>query len=284
VAPNLAQEMKLRPGWMAYRFFPLAPGDALVRDVRLWHGGCPNLSREARYLPSFEVASKGVVDHFAHCTKPWPKRGLPASYASAMSSRARRVCQVVEAPKEDKYVNRAMDSFDWLKWQVHGCMRRNHFLPGGHLGAEQSHAISMRACLERVESLTAEPLAWLESRLRDMIPVDMNTTTLSSSSANVSGRTLAAALLSALEQQTGKKVFAESDGDECGSLDNMCAEKLVHTTAAHLFAWLQLRKQSSLSPYRNRTKVMIAFLASILCFLFRSFLKRSRSRPLVSIA
>merc|ERR1712057_84349 len=76
--PDLTRELQCRPGWLASRTFPLEAGDALIRDVRLWHGGCPNLSREARYLPSFEVASTAIVEHFSWHAKPWPFRGLPA--------------------------------------------------------------------------------------------------------------------------------------------------------------------------------------------------------------
>ena len=36
---------------------PLHPGDVLLRDMRLWHGGSPNLGLEARYLPSAEFLS-----------------------------------------------------------------------------------------------------------------------------------------------------------------------------------------------------------------------------------
>merc|ERR1712232_1321357 len=66
VAPLLSQEFKRRPAWLASRIFPLEPGDVLVRDVRVWHGGCPNLSQEARYLPGIEVASRELVKHFSH--------------------------------------------------------------------------------------------------------------------------------------------------------------------------------------------------------------------------
>jgi len=36
---------------------PLRPGDILLRDMRLWHGGSPNLGKGARYLPSAEFLS-----------------------------------------------------------------------------------------------------------------------------------------------------------------------------------------------------------------------------------
>eukprot|EP00435_Cladocopium_sp_Y103_P069522 s627_g33.t1 len=36
---------------------PLPPGAAIIRDLRLWHGGTPNSSNETRFLPSVEVMS-----------------------------------------------------------------------------------------------------------------------------------------------------------------------------------------------------------------------------------
>lgn len=36
---------------------PLPPGAAIIRDLRLWHGGTPNISNETRFLPSVEVMS-----------------------------------------------------------------------------------------------------------------------------------------------------------------------------------------------------------------------------------
>ena len=36
---------------------PLPPGAAIIRDLRLWHGGTPNGSNDTRFLPSVEVMS-----------------------------------------------------------------------------------------------------------------------------------------------------------------------------------------------------------------------------------
>ena len=39
------------------KIFPLSAGDALIRDIRVWHGGCPNLSDSAGGLPSLALES-----------------------------------------------------------------------------------------------------------------------------------------------------------------------------------------------------------------------------------
>lgn len=41
---------------------PLKPGDVLLRDMRLWHGGSPNLGADPRYLPSAEFLSRHYAE------------------------------------------------------------------------------------------------------------------------------------------------------------------------------------------------------------------------------
>ena len=43
--------------WRRYRLFPLPVGSVILRDVRTLHGGSPNLSNRARFLPAVEFAS-----------------------------------------------------------------------------------------------------------------------------------------------------------------------------------------------------------------------------------
>lgn len=146
--PDLVQELRRRPRWLSSRLFFLEAGDCVVRDVRVWHGGCPNLSRAARYLPSIEVASRDLVARYADRDDAWPKKGLPAAHAQAMSPRARRLCTAVTAEENDGYVSEGLNAFAWVKACIIDPARRNVFLPGARLSLEQRTALSLRACLE----------------------------------------------------------------------------------------------------------------------------------------
>ncbi|PWQ93189.1 phytanoyl-CoA dioxygenase family protein [Leucothrix arctica] len=49
--PNLVDE----PEWMKLSTLcPVPAGTAIIRDIRAWHGGTPNLSREVRAMPNVE--------------------------------------------------------------------------------------------------------------------------------------------------------------------------------------------------------------------------------------
>ena len=49
--PNLKEE----PDWMKLSTVCPAPaGSVLIRDIRAWHGGTPNLSQEVRAIPNAE--------------------------------------------------------------------------------------------------------------------------------------------------------------------------------------------------------------------------------------
>jgi hypothetical protein len=89
--PKLADE----PEWMKLSTVCPAPaGSAIFRDVRCWHGGTPNLSREVRALPNVEYfapwfRSEGVV------------RSMPYDRWRELSPRGQRICRyVVVGPGE----------------------------------------------------------------------------------------------------------------------------------------------------------------------------------------
>lgn len=42
---------------------PLPPGAAIVRDLRVWHAGTPNLSSATRFLPNVEAAATTFIAH-----------------------------------------------------------------------------------------------------------------------------------------------------------------------------------------------------------------------------
>lgn len=190
VAPLLGQELHRRPRWLASRIFPLDAGDVIIRDVRVWHGGCPNLSREPRYLPSIEVASAELCANIGSrgYKQAWPPRRLPAVYAKAMSTRAQTLCAAITEQENDGFVSSGLEDFTWLKYKVGFPAKRNHFQPGVQLEQRQCAAISLRACLEQLKAahgrrlqpsdvgngftcsdlLSAEQAAWLCSQLEQL--------------------------------------------------------------------------------------------------------------------
>lgn len=83
--PNLATE----PEWMKFSTVCPAPaGSAIFRDIRAWHGGTPNLSREVRSLPN--------IEYYA----PWFRtegitRCMPYGEWKALSPHGQRICRLV---------------------------------------------------------------------------------------------------------------------------------------------------------------------------------------------
>ena len=83
--PTLADE----PEWMKMSTLCPAPaGAAIFRDIRAWHGGTPNLSRDVRALPN--------VEYFA----PWFRsegimRSMPHDEWKVLSPHAQRICRFV---------------------------------------------------------------------------------------------------------------------------------------------------------------------------------------------
>ena len=83
--PRLADE----PEWMKLSTVcPIPAGAAILRDIRAWHGGTPNLSREVRSLPNIEYHA------------PWFRseavmRCMPYEQWQALSPHGQRVCRYV---------------------------------------------------------------------------------------------------------------------------------------------------------------------------------------------
>jgi ectoine hydroxylase-related dioxygenase (phytanoyl-CoA dioxygenase family) len=83
--PRLADE----PEWMKLSTVCPAPaGSAIFRDIRAWHGGTPNLSREIRSLPN--------IEYFA----PWFRseavmRSMPYERWKALSPHGQRISRFV---------------------------------------------------------------------------------------------------------------------------------------------------------------------------------------------
>ena len=92
--PTLADE----PEWMRLSTVcPLPAGSAIFRDVRCWHGGTPNLSREVRAMPN--------VEYFA----PWFRSEAVARAMSyerwrTLSPHGQRICRYVVCDRGEAVV------------------------------------------------------------------------------------------------------------------------------------------------------------------------------------
>jgi hypothetical protein len=92
--PKLADE----PEWMRLSTVcPLPAGSAIFRDVRCWHGGTPNLSREVRAMPN--------VEYFA----PWFRseavvRAMSYERWRTLSPHGQRLCRYVVCERGEAVV------------------------------------------------------------------------------------------------------------------------------------------------------------------------------------
>lgn len=83
--PNLVDE----PAWMKMSTVcPVPAGTAVFRDIRAWHGGTPNLSREVRAMPNIEYyapwfRSEGIM------------RCMPYKQWEKLSPHAQRISRLV---------------------------------------------------------------------------------------------------------------------------------------------------------------------------------------------
>eukprot|EP00933_Yihiella_yeosuensis_P063642 TRINITY_DN6685_c1_g1_i1.p1 TRINITY_DN6685_c1_g1~~TRINITY_DN6685_c1_g1_i1.p1 ORF type:complete len:309 (+),score=30.07 TRINITY_DN6685_c1_g1_i1:452-1378(+) len=86
--------------WKASTLQPLEPGDLLLRDVRVLHGGTPNLSNKTRFLPSLEF----VLDDFRQSRyyKWLEPRSMPEDIWDTLSYKARGLL-AWDLVKERKY-------------------------------------------------------------------------------------------------------------------------------------------------------------------------------------
>ncbi len=92
--PNLVDE----PEWMKLSTVcPVPAGTAIFRDIRAWHGGTPNLSRDVRAMPN--------VEYFA----PWFRsdaimRAMPYEQWEKLSPHAQRISRLVVCDKGETVV------------------------------------------------------------------------------------------------------------------------------------------------------------------------------------
>ena len=92
--PNLSQE----PEWMKLStVYPVPAGSAIFRDIRAWHGGTPNLSRDVRAMPNVEYyapwfRSEGII------------RCMPYAQWEKLSPHAQRISRYVVCDKGETVI------------------------------------------------------------------------------------------------------------------------------------------------------------------------------------
>ena len=94
--PTLAAE----PEWMKLSTVCPAPaGSVLIRDVRAWHGGTPNLSNEVRAIPNVEYFAPWYREQTTPC--------MPREIFNRLSEHGRQLCQyiVTDEPLDTGYLD-----------------------------------------------------------------------------------------------------------------------------------------------------------------------------------
>eukprot|EP00439_Symbiodinium_sp_Y106_P056383 s5884_g7.t3 len=158
-APSLVDELEKRSDWLRSKVFPLQAGDCLVRDVRVWHGGCPNLSGEARYLPALEVISR---EYFTFLQTGTKEPALPLRLYKTLPEAIAILCSHA-ASSGSSAVDAHVDDYQWLKADLQKPARDDYYLPLYELMREDHQPImevlqklTGRRCLESVPSLVTQ--------------------------------------------------------------------------------------------------------------------------------
>lgn len=92
------------PEWKHSRLCPVPAGAALVRDIRVLHGGTPNDSCRNRYLPSIEFVSADFRFSNRHDRFP-PRKCLPSDLYDELSPKMQLLCQELVAANHDLNVS-----------------------------------------------------------------------------------------------------------------------------------------------------------------------------------
>ncbi|CAK9075588.1 unnamed protein product [Durusdinium trenchii] len=97
--------------WRCSRLCPVPAGSALVRDVRILHGGTPNLSEETRFLPSVEYVSAWFRATHRPDMFP-PRRCIPQDVFVTLHSDVQQICEELVAEPGDDTEDMSPDD-DW---------------------------------------------------------------------------------------------------------------------------------------------------------------------------
>lgn len=109
--------------WRHSRLFPVPAGAALLRDVRILHGGTPNWSNHTRYLPSIEYISGELRAEKDPDMFP-PSRCIPWYVYETLPERVQHLCQELVAEKADPGCPDPDDQKPWESIYWHGVQFR----------------------------------------------------------------------------------------------------------------------------------------------------------------
>jgi hypothetical protein len=88
--PALAEE----PEWMKLSTVcPLPAGSVMIRDIRAWHGGTPNLSDEVRAIPNVEFWAPWYREQAPIC--------MPRTIYDTLSEHGKRLCRYIVADSRE---------------------------------------------------------------------------------------------------------------------------------------------------------------------------------------
>ena len=88
--PNIFDE----PEWMKLSTVCPAPaGSVLIRDVRAWHGGTPNVSDEVRAIPNVEFYAPWYREQTTRC--------MPRAIFETLTDHGKNLCQYIVADSQE---------------------------------------------------------------------------------------------------------------------------------------------------------------------------------------
>lgn len=98
------------PDWMKLSTLCPAPaGSVILRDMRTWHGGTPNLSNEVRAIPNVEFYAPWFIE-------PQP-RSVPRHIYDSLSEHARHLCRFIRAEPGEELVTGIHSNFGWSPFE-----------------------------------------------------------------------------------------------------------------------------------------------------------------------
>jgi len=94
------------PAWMKLSTVCPAPaGSVLLRDVRAWHGGTPNVSQEIRAIPNVEFYAPWFIEQ--------QSKSVPRDVYDGLSAHARHLCRYIVADSGEVLKTGYHSNFGW---------------------------------------------------------------------------------------------------------------------------------------------------------------------------
>jgi len=93
-APKVAEEAEES---ILSTMCPLPAGSALIRDLRAWHGGTPNLSTAHRPMPNAEFTAKHMFDSAVDETGSYFTKSMPHEIWKGLSDRGKELTKNIVA-------------------------------------------------------------------------------------------------------------------------------------------------------------------------------------------